>query len=261
MGLRKKDWWRTASEVEISRLWREEERETGLVGRRDRRKEDHDAGVISISENRALSSTGCWHGSPSSGQESRRDSKWSSRSGPDDKEKNSRNERTDNEEEDGHTDKKSFVSSNHAASEFDTDSRDKWRPRHRMEAHAGGLAAYRTAPGFGSERERVEGSHVRFSQGRGRLNLNESPQIGRPLSVSPIGSVIRNKSNSTLGKSGPSEDLYCYPRGKLLDIYRKQKTDPTFNTIPDGMEHVSTITEVGSIEPMAFVAPDAEEEV
>ena len=247
----KKDRRRAAPDVELNRRWREEERDTGILGRRDHRKEDRHADVISTSENRALSSTDRWQDSRSSGHESRRDSKWSSRWGPDDKEKNSRTERrTDIEKEGNDTDKQSFVGSNRAASERDTDSRDKWRPRHRMEAHAGGLAAHRTAPGFGLERGRVEGANVRFAQGRGRSN-----------SASSTGSVLVNKNNSILGKSGPHEDIYIYPRGKLLDIYRKKKTDPTFNATPDGMEHVSPITQVGSIEPLAFVAPDAEEEV
>ncbi|KAM4124565.1 hypothetical protein ACB094_01G240800 [Castanea mollissima] len=247
----KKDRRRAAPDVEFNRRWREEERDTGILGRRDHRKEDRHADVISTSENRALSSTDRWQDSRSSGHESRRDSKWSSRWGPDDKEKNSRTERrTDIEKEGNDTDKQSFVSSNHAAPERDTDSRDKWRPRHRMEAHAGGSAAHRTAPGFGLERGRVEGANVRFAQGRGRSK-----------SASSTGSVLVNKNNSILGKSGPHEDIYIYPRGKLLDIYRKKKTDPTFNATPDGMEHVSPITQVGSIEPLAFVAPDAEEEV
>ncbi|KAK4603223.1 hypothetical protein RGQ29_011966 [Quercus rubra] len=250
-----KDGWRLDGSQEKkdwrSGRWREEERDTGILGRRDHRKEDRHADVISTSENRALSSTDRWQDSRSSGHESRRDSKWSSRWGPDDKEKNSRTERrTDIEKENNDTDKQSFVSSNRAASERDTDSRDKWRPRHRMEAHAGGLAAHRTAPGFGLERGRVEGANVRFAQGRGRSN-----------SASSTGSVLVNKNNSILGKSGPHEDIYIYPRGKLLDIYRKKKTDPTFSATPDGMEHVSPITQVGSIEPLAFVAPDAEEEV
>ncbi|KAL4653056.1 hypothetical protein ACB092_01G274500 [Castanea dentata] len=247
----KKDRRRAAPDVEFNRRWREEERDTGILGRRDHRKEDRHADVISTSENRALSSTDRWQDSRSSGHESRRDSKWSSRWGPDDKEKNSRTERrTDIEKEGNDTDKQSFVSSNRAAPERDTDSRDKWRPRHRMEAHAGGSAAHRTAPGFGLERGRVEGANVRFAQGRGRSN-----------SASSTGSVLVNKNNSILGKSGPHKDIYIYPRGKLLDIYRKKKTDPTFNATPDGMEHVSPITQVGSIEPLAFVAPDAEEEV
>lgn len=245
----KKDWRRTAPDVDISRRWREEERETGLLGRRDRKKEDRRVDVTStrdVTENRALSSDR-WHDSRSSGHDSRRDNKWSSRWGPEEKDKDSRVEkRADVEKEDTHSDKQSFVGNNRTGSERDSDSRDKWRPRHRQEGHSGGLAPYRAAPGFGLDRGQVESSKARFSLGRGRPTA---------------GSVILDRSTSILGKAGHSSVTYCYPRGKLLDIYRKQKTTASFETLPDAMEHVSPITQVGSGEPLAFVAPDAEEEV
>ncbi|XP_008231081.1 PREDICTED: uncharacterized protein LOC103330307 isoform X1 [Prunus mume] len=254
----KKDWRRNAPDLDITRRWREEERETGLLGRRDRKKEDRRVGVTStrdtsttdgraedrhvgatstkdVTENKVLSSDR-WH-------ESRRDNKWSSRWGPEDKDKDSQIEKkTDVEKEDIHVDKQSLSNSNRAASERDSDSRDKWRPRHRMEVQSGGAAPYRAAPGFGMARGQVE--KVGFTAGRGRSNTNGTLQIGRPV----------------LGKASPFLNMYCYPRGKLLDIYRKQKIDLTFDSMPDGMEHVSPITQVGSTEPLAFVAPDADEE-
>ncbi|KAK9271849.1 hypothetical protein L1049_002214 [Liquidambar formosana] len=261
----KKEWRRTVPDVETNRRWREEERETSLLGRRDRRKEDRRAdGVASreISENRAVSSDR-WHdiNNRSSGHETRRDNKWSSRWGPEDKEKDLRTEKkSDVEKEDTHNEKQSSTGGNRTASEREHDSRDKWRPRHRMEVHGGGSASYRTAPGFGLDRGRVEGSNVRFAPGRGRSNISGNLQIGRPPSTSPIGFVPLDKNDNACGKSGLSIDTYCYPRGKLLDIYRKQKTISTFDAVPDGMEQVSPITLVGSTEPLAFVAPGAEEE-
>ncbi|PON61268.1 GYF domain containing protein [Parasponia andersonii] len=258
----KKDWRKTAPDVEISRRWREEERETSLLGRRDRKKDDRRADVISArdtAESRAVSSER-WHDGRSSGHESRRDNKWTSRWGPEDKEKESRAEkRTDFEKEDTNGDKQSFVSNSRPGSERESDSRDKWRPRHRLDGHSGGVAPYRAAPGFGPERGQVESSKVRFSAGRGRSNINGNQQIGKPLSTPIAGTVILDKNNGILGKSGLSSDSYCYPRGKLLDIYRKQKTNPTFDTLPDGMEDVLLITQVGTVDPLAFVAPDAEE--
>ena len=258
-SLDKKDWKRTAPDLESSRRWREEERETSLLGRRDRRKEDRRSDITStrdVPENRTLSSTERWHdvSSRSSGHESRRDNKWSSRWGPEDKEKDSRTEkRTDAEKEDAPTDKQAFVSGGRIASERENDSRDKWRPRHRLEVHAGGSASYRSAPGFGLERGRVEGSNVRFAAGRGRSNANGNLQIGRAQSASVIGSLHVDK-NKTF-------NAYCYPRGKLLDIYRKQKTASNFDTLPDEMDHLSPITQRETVEPLAFVPPDAEEEV
>ncbi|KAJ6290136.1 hypothetical protein OIU78_025955 [Salix suchowensis] len=251
----KKDRRRIASDIESSRRWREEERDTGLLGRRDRRKDDHRVDSVStrdISENRTLSSSDHWHDSNNriSGYESRRDSKWSSRWGPEDKEKGSlTDKRADVEKEDTHSDKQNFGTDNRPTSDLENDSRDKWRPRHRMEVHAGGPAAYRSAPGFGSDRGRVESSNVRFAVGRGRSSNSGNSQIGRHLNSSPIGSIPVDKNHT-----------FCYPRGKLLDIYRKHKTLPSFDSMPDGMEHACPITQETAIKPLAFVSPDAEEE-
>ncbi|KAI4348338.1 hypothetical protein L6164_009073 [Bauhinia variegata] len=257
----KKDWRRTAPDVDISRRWREEERETSLLGRRDRRKEERRPDITSTSENRALSSSDRWHDGRASVHDSRRENKWSSRWGPEDKEKDSRSEkRNDVEKEDAHVEKQSSASGNRVGSERDTDSRDKWRPRHRMEAQASGVATYRAAPGFGLEKGRTEGSNVRFAPGRGRANINENLQIGRPPLGSNVGSAVMEKNKAMLGKSSLAFDLYCYPRGKLLDIYRKQKVDLAFEIMPAEMEDTSPITELGFVEPLAFVAPAPDEE-
>ncbi|KAL5581407.1 hypothetical protein UlMin_013849 [Ulmus minor] len=254
----KKDWRKAGPDVEISR-WREEERETGLLGRRDRKKEDRRVDVNltrDITESRVLPSD-----RRSSGHESRRDNnKWSSRWGPEEKEKESRAEkRTETEKADTHSDKQSFVCNNRAGSERDNDLRDKWRPRHRLESHSTGLAPYRAAPGFGLEKGQTESSKVGFSAGRGRSSASGSQQIGRPISAS-AGSSFLDKNHIILGKSGLHSDAFCYPRGKLLDIYRKQKKYQGFDSFSDGMEHVPPMTQVSSIEPLAFAPPDTEEE-
>ncbi|KAK8710318.1 hypothetical protein V6N13_145648 [Hibiscus sabdariffa] len=253
----KKDWRRTAPDLEISRRWREEERETSLLGRRDRRKDDRRADISStrdVPENRTLASSERWHdvSSRNSSHESRRDNKWSSRWGPEDKEKDSRTEkRTDTDKEDAPTEKQALLGGGRLASERENDARDKWRPRHRLEIHAGGSASYHSAPGFGSERGRVEGSNVGFA-GRGRSSANGSLQIGRPKSASVIGSLPLDKIRTF--------NAYCYPRGKLLDIYRRQKTAPNFDILHDEMDHLLPIMQKETVEPLAFVAPDAEEE-
>ncbi|KAJ6776989.1 GYF DOMAIN-CONTAINING PROTEIN [Salix koriyanagi] len=187
----KKDRRRIAPDVESSRRWREEERDT------DR-----------------------WHDSNNrnSAHESRRDSKWSSRWGPEDKEKDSRTDkRADVEKDEAHSDKQNFGTASRptserendsrdkwrSTSERENDSRDKWRPRHRMEIHSGGPAAYRSAPGFGSDRGRLESPNVRFAAGRGRPNNGGNLQIGKHLTVSSIGSIPMDKNHT-----------FCYPRGK-----------------------------------------------
>lgn len=256
----KKDWRKTAPDVDNSRRWREEERETSLLGRRDRRKDDRRVENTSTSETRPLPADR-WHDSRGSGHDSRRENKWSSRWGPEEKEKDSRSEKkNDVEKEDGHAEKQSTGASNRAVSDRDIETREKWRPRHRLEAQAAGVATYRAAPGFGLEKGRTEGSIGRFSPGRGRASFNGILQIGRPPIGSSVGSTLMDTNKTMLGKSSLGADSYCYPRGKLLDIYRKQKVDSTFESVPSEMEHTSPITQIESVEPLAFVAPVAEEE-
>ncbi|KAL6188253.1 hypothetical protein ACLB2K_039646 [Fragaria x ananassa] len=253
----KKDWRRPATETENSRRWREEERETSLLGgRRDRRKTERRADNIPLREatdSKALPTTDRWNDGRG---DVRRDSKWSSRWGPDDKEKEPRTEkRTGMEKDDAHSnnESQSLGANNRSAAERESDSRDKWRPRHRMEVHTGGSATYRAAPGFGIERGRVEGSNLGFTLGRGR-----SSGVGR--STGTIGSALSGKSESVPGKPRLSSDGFCYPRGKLLDIYRQRKPELSFETMPDEMEELPPLTHVDFVEPLAFHAPDADEE-
>lgn len=199
-------------------------------------------------DNRSLPATDRWNdvNNRSTGHETRRDSKWSLRWGPDDKEKDSRvDKKTDVEKEESQNESQSFVSNSRVAPERESDSRDKWRPRHRMDGNPAG-SGQRTAPGFGPERGRVDGTNVGFTVGRGR----SSASIGRLPSAVPIGATQSDKD----GK-------FVYPRGKLLDIYRKQKLESPLALVPDHFEEVPPITQLEAVEPLAFVAPDAEQEV
>ncbi|XAR64363.1 hypothetical protein NMG60_11024670 [Bertholletia excelsa] len=257
----KRDWRKIANETDSGHRWREEERETGLLGRRDRRKSDRrvDSTLVREStENRAMSSDR-WHDAPgrNSVLDTRRDSKWSSRWGPDDKEKEFRTEkRTEIEKEDAHHDNQTFVGGNlRVVPERDSDSRDKWRPRHRMEGISSGTGSYRAAPGFGLEKGKAEGSGMGFTLGRGRSSKVVVPSCGGSDGVTQFG-----RTGSVPGKLSSSSVSFCYPRGKLLDIYRRKKLDPSFALMPDQMEEVPSITEVTALEPLAFVTPDAEEE-
>ncbi|XP_062110761.1 uncharacterized protein LOC133822435 isoform X2 [Humulus lupulus] len=247
----KKDRRRVNTDGESSRRWREEERETSLLGgRRERRKVERrdNTSMRETIDNRALPTSERWSDGRNSAHETRRDNKWSSRWGPEDKDKEPRNEkRTDVEKEDTHSESQTTVGSNRPTSERDSDSRDKWRPRHRMEVHPSGSATYRAAPGFGLERGKVEVSNLGFARGRGRSNVS-----GR--------SSCSDRTESVPGKPRYSADRFCYPRGKLLDLYRQNQLDPSFVTMPNEMVDSPPITEVGFIEPLAFVAPDAAEE-
>ncbi|KAL3835727.1 hypothetical protein ACJIZ3_010463 [Penstemon smallii] len=254
----KKDWRRIVPEPDSGRRWLEEERETGLLGRKDRRKMDRrvdNASGREITDSRSLPATDRWPDvtSRNSGHETRRDSKWSLRWGPDDKEKDARVEKkADMEKKESQSESQTLVSN----SRPDSDSRDKWRPRHRMEGNPAGSGSYRAAPGFGHERGRVEVSNVGFTVGRGRASVS----ITRPPSASPIGAAQYDKGGNILGKPSLSVKTFVYPRGKLLDIYRKQKLDSSIAHIPDNLEEVPPITQLNAVEPLAFIAPDAEEE-
>ncbi|RLN23195.1 hypothetical protein C2845_PM07G33260 [Panicum miliaceum] len=243
--------------------WLEEERETSLLGRRERKKEverdadnrkiDRRSDNVSARDNtdsRAPPTSDRWNdGSTRLGNEGRRDGKWSTRWGPDDKEKDSRSEKkVDVEKDEAHAEKQTFTG--RLLSE--SDSRDKWRPRHRQESHSVGTATYRAAPGFGSEKGRVKDSNVGFAPGRGRGNPNSVTSFSRPSSAGPIGAPAVH------GKSAKSAVCFCYPRGKLLDIYRQKDMMSSFDDAK--LEEIPSITLSTSAKPLAFVAPDTVEE-
>ncbi|XP_074570646.1 uncharacterized protein LOC141827325 [Curcuma longa] len=259
----KKEWRKNASDIDSSRRWREEEREISLLSRRERKKEgereteyrkgDRRPENVLIKESlesRALPSSERLHEVPNRGMgnESRRDSKWSSRWGPDDKDKESRIEKkVDVEKEDSHTEKQSFTASLRLLS--GTDSRDKWRPRHRQDVHSGGPSV-RVAPGFGLERDRVDGSsNAGFARGRGRSNSVAVLQLGTSIT-----------SANSIGAIPVTESEFCYPRGKLLDIYRKQKT-VFVDATPVDFEDAPPVTTSTFVTPLAFDTPDSEEKV
>nr|GMD97991.1 uncharacterized protein LOC109175541 isoform X2 [Ipomoea batatas] len=257
----RKDWKRTNAEVEGGRCWREEERETGLLVRRDRRKADRrvveNATTREITEAKVLPTSDRWNdvGNRTTLHEMRRDNKWSSRWGHDEKEKEGHAEkRVDAEKEDPLNENHNFVSSR-SVSERTQDARDKWRPRHRMEGNTVAAGSCRSAPGFGIERGRTEGSYVGFTLGRGRPNGS----ILRPSSGGAIGTE-QFQNESAPGKLCIAANTFFYPRGKLLDVYRRKKLDSHFCDVPDNMEEAPHIRQLTVVEPYAFVAPDSQEE-
>ena len=243
----KKDWRRAAPEMDISRRWREEERDTGLLSRRERKKEgdretDYRKNTSSPREpdSRSTSLSDKWYegSARSSVHENRRDSKWSSRWGPEDKEDSRSEKKTavDKDKDDTQSEKQSVAG-------------DKWRPRHRQDVQSGGPVAYRAAPGFSLEKSRTDGQPTGFAAGRGRANPNGSY---RPSSAGSIG--VKNDGLI-------ENDTFRYPRGKLLDIYRRHSLLLTFDALPDGLEEIPSITQLKKVVPLAFVTPDEEEEV
>ncbi|KAG0446956.1 hypothetical protein HPP92_028596 [Vanilla planifolia] len=134
--------------------------------------------------------------------------------GPEEKDKESRAERKMEMEKEEFTEKQSFLGGNSRVSE--SDSREKWRPRHRQETHSGG-PSFRAAPGFGLDRGRSETLHAAFSAGRGRGSpLASLPQL-RPSSASPIGAVPLRRVDVDSGKPGLLADMFRYPRGDISE--------------------------------------------
>lgn len=257
-----KEWRRNAVDVESCHRWHEEERESLLLGRRERKKEgdreaenhqsDHhpdSTSIREVAESKILPSSDRMLDVPncSSGNENRRDRKWSSRWGPEDKEKEAWTEKKmDVEKEDFYIEKQPFTSFLRPLS--GSDSRDKWRPRHRQEIQSSGSTMLHAAPGFGLENGRIDGSNLGFARGRGRPNSVAGLQLNRSAAAGPVGALSTNKSFSQ------------YPRGKLLDIYRKQIVS-IMDATPEGFEDAPPITESNFIAPLAFATPYKEEEV
>ncbi|PIA33842.1 hypothetical protein AQUCO_04000130v1 [Aquilegia coerulea] len=91
-----------------------------------------------------------------------------------------------------------------------------------------------------------------------RSSIIGIPSVGTPSSNLPFAEPV-DKNTHTGEKSNLITDTYRYPRGKLLEIYRKQRLVPSFSDVPEGMEEVTSITESYLNEPLAFIAPDVEE--
>ncbi|KVI11382.1 hypothetical protein Ccrd_010208, partial [Cynara cardunculus var. scolymus] len=121
----KKDWRKTGIEAESGRRWREKERETGLLGRRERRKTDRhvDVGRDMIDNRAPPFDTWLDVGNRIAGHEAQRNNKWSSRCGPDEIEKETwTKKRTDAEKEDAHGDTQAHASSTRVVFKRDPDS-------------------------------------------------------------------------------------------------------------------------------------------
>lgn len=244
---------RVGLETETSCRWREEERDTGLHGRRDHKKYDGRAGNTSNKE----TADGRWikDGNCTGGLETLRGGKWTSRWDPENKENYSRTRnKICTEKGDSVSDKQSF-----AANACDNDSGAKWRPRHRVESQSS-RSSNRTVQGNDTGGRFVGSSTVRYSLGRGRSITSGSSPLGRP-SLTLVTGLPIDKNTHIYEKANLGSDTFRYPRGKLLDIYRKQRLVPSFDDMPKGMENAMAVAQSTSNEPLAFIAPNAEEEV
>ncbi|XP_021754626.1 uncharacterized protein LOC110719949 isoform X3 [Chenopodium quinoa] len=240
--------------------WRDEERDTNPLGRRDRWRE----GEKEIGDGRK---TDRWIDNPSSknfgearrvpadrwadpsrenNYDQRRESKWNTRWGPDDKEM---------PQDKG----QSLTAASHGKDERDGDHHRPWRPsslQNRAKAeppHHQPQMTSKEGPTFGHGRGR--GDNATFSVGRGRATFGAG-------SISNY-SVHSHSSgfNSERGDNGHEEPSpFSYNRTKLLDIYRLTEIKSS-NKILDGMKQVSSLTQEEPLEPLALCAPTSEESV
>lgn len=244
-SLDKKDWRRTApGESDGGRRWREEERENTAVARRDRRKEgdrevetrkvdrrSENTSLREVADNKHPNSLDRWQDTTARdpGHEARRDRKWSTAWGPENNEKDIRREkRSEVDKEDGGLDRQpSFSSSRLLAADRESEksSTDKWRPSRLR------------------DKLRTQKDGVGFLAGRGRGNgLTNSLSMRNPIGASTI------------------TNAFCYPRAKLLDIYRDCGSFSSLRGVADGFVEVSGVTSSDHFEPLAFVSPEPEEQ-
>ncbi|XP_040997643.1 protein ESSENTIAL FOR POTEXVIRUS ACCUMULATION 1-like [Juglans microcarpa x Juglans regia] len=270
---KKKDVFRTSLlDMEAGRRdrWRDEERDTNSSMRKDRwRDGDKDLGdnrrtdrwvenssSRHIGEVRRVSSER-WSDSSNrdTNYEQRRESKWNTRWGPDDKETEGVREKWTDSGRDGdvHLDKGLSHVANQGKDEREGDHYRPWRPsslqsRGRGEPHHQTVMSGKQVSTFSYGRGRGETTPPTFSLGRGRVSYG-----GGSLSMHSLG------SGGDRVESGHGEPYHLrYSRTKLLEVYRLTDTS-SCEKLVDGFLQVHSLTQDQSLEPLALWAPTSEE--
>ncbi|XP_042519960.1 protein ESSENTIAL FOR POTEXVIRUS ACCUMULATION 1-like isoform X2 [Macadamia integrifolia] len=249
--------------------WRDEERDTNFSIRRDCWREgDKELGdarkMDRWMENPSNRHTGearrvpseRWTDSKESSYEQRRDSKWNTRWGPEDKESESRREKWLDSSRDGEVPRDKGLShlNNHGKEDKEGDYYRPWRSnssqyRGRGEPHHQNVAPNKQTFTSGHSRGRGENAPPTFSVGCGRVSYGGSA-VNRTSSHS-VGTVS-DKGESDHGEPSP----LSYSRTELLDIYRT--TDLSFYGKPLDVEGSSLMKEE-PLEPLALSVPTLEE--
>lgn len=250
--------------------WRDEERDTNPSARRDRWREGEkeigdsrkterwvdNSSTRHFGETRRASSDRWADPSKENNYDQRRESKWNTRWGPDDKEVD---KWTDvGKHGDMPHDKGPSHLASHGKDEREGDHYRPWRPsslQNRAKAeppHHQAQMTSREGPTFGHGRGRGESAPT-FSVGRGRANF------GAGSSSNYSGHPHSSGFNSDRGDNGHEEPSpFSYNRMKLLDIYRLTDIRSS-NKILDGLKQVSSLTQEEPLEPLALCAPTPEE--
>ncbi|KAL3514629.1 hypothetical protein ACH5RR_027346 [Cinchona calisaya] len=251
--------------------WRDEERDTNSAARRDRWREGDKETGDNRKTDRWTDSSGRQYGEARRGpterwtdsgnrennHDQRRDSKWNTRWGPDDKDTDNMREKwvESSKDSDLLLDKGSSNIAYHGKEEKEG---DHYRPWRLNSSHSRGrvdppphqtLTPSRQAPVFAHGRGRGETTVPTFSVGRGRVSSfgNTSTQL------QSVG------YSSEKGETAHGEPLpWRYSRTKLLDVYQMtdmRSTEKFFN----GLVPVPSITQEEPIEPLALCSPTPEE--
>lgn len=248
--------------------WRDEERDTNPSARRDRwrngekemddgRKIDRwvdNSSTMHFGEARRASSDRWVDPSRENSNVQRRESKWNSRWGPDDKEKDKWNDVGK------HGDVPHEIGLSHVSSH----GKDEKVARHgKDETHERDDQHRPWRPNFLQSRAKPEPPSQQtqliskegpaFGHGRGRGRVNFGSGSSNNYSVHS-----RSGFNSDRGDYGHEPCPFRYNRTKLLDIY--QRTDlRSSKNILDGLLQVSSLTQEEPLEPLSLFAPSPEE--
>ncbi|KAL5987059.1 hypothetical protein ACLOJK_041055 [Asimina triloba] len=256
--------------------WRDEERDTNSAIRRDRWREgDKEHTDIRKMERwvenparhagegrRAPSERWTESSNRENNYDQRRESKWNTRWGPDDKEPENWREKwlDSGKDAEGPRDKGVIPLNSHGKDmERDSDHYSRsWRSNSSQNRGRGEAPHHQTplpnkqVPMFSYGRGRGENSSLTISAGRGRVSSGGNT-MGNSSSHLSFGA----NSDRYEGAYGDSSNLR-YSRTKLLDIYRM--TDiRTFQKPLDVFTEVPSLTEVEPVEPLALSAPTTEE--
>ncbi|CAM6008004.1 unnamed protein product [Sphagnum balticum] len=219
--------------------------------------------------------------------DNRRDSKWSSSWGPDERDKDFRRSRESKLVSDA-PDKEVVNSGGYQprrptspriTKEFDRErERDRlqnsggrgdhaWRPqsiasRGRGDVPVVGNTPPRSAPGFNNVRSRGDGSGLGFAVNRGRANSTGSSMVlhGSAVACSIGAPPLIDNFDPDEGQVGRNSSVFCYSHMKVLEVYRKMGSLPSVGSCLNGLSMVQQLMQEDALEPLAFSRPDVEEE-
>lgn len=251
--------------------WRDEERDTNSAVRRDRWREGDKEPTDNRKADRWTDSSGKHYGDArrgpterwtdsgnrESGNDQRRESKWNTRWGPDDKETdNVREKWAESSKDPDLVEKSSSHVSYHGRDEKEGDHYRPWRlnssqSRGRADPppHHTPPTPNRNASVFAHGRGRGETNASTYSLGRGRVNSTSSVYT----QLQSVGS-LSEKGEITNGESLP----WRYSRTKLLDVYRTTDTRSPEKFLTELLQ-VPSLTQEDAIEPLALCSPTSEE--